>query len=225
MAYFSAFLEGLLSFISPCVLPMIPLYIAYLAGSSISEESKNESSVSLVINSISFIIGFSIIFVALGASASYFGNYLNEHLDKLNRIGGFVLIIFSLSFLGLKFLPFLEKTYKPRMNVKSLSISSSLLFGIIFAIGWSPCTGPFLGFALMLAANSETLRQGVFTLLFYSMGLGIPFLLSAMFLNHLEGAFKLIKKHYTLVAIISGLLLLFMGIYMSLGYSPNQLFI
>jgi cytochrome c-type biogenesis protein len=225
MAYITAFLEGLLSFISPCVLPMIPLYIGYLAGGSINNEGEEKPNNNLIVNSISFVIGFSLLFVALGASASFLGTYLNEHLDIINRVGGIIVIIFALSFLGLKFLPFLENTYKPRMNTKSLGVFSSLLFGIVFAIGWSPCTGPFLGSALMLAANSDTLRQGIFTLFAYAMGLGIPFLLSAILLKQLEGAFNFIKKHYRVVSLISGLLLLVMGIFMSLGYSPAQLFI
>jgi cytochrome c-type biogenesis protein len=113
MAYITAFLEGLLSFISPCVLPMIPLYIGYLAGGTVSKDGdKVKENNNLIKNSISFVLGFTVLFVALGASASFLGTYLNEHLDIINRIGGVIVIIFSLSFLGVKFLPFLENTYK-----------------------------------------------------------------------------------------------------------------
>ncbi|MGH4036421.1 MAG: cytochrome c biogenesis CcdA family protein [Sphaerochaeta sp.] len=226
MAYFTAFLEGLLSFISPCVLPMIPLYIGYLAGGTLSDkDGELKENHNLIKNSISFVLGFTLFFVALGASASFLGTYLNEHLDVINRVGGVIVIIFALSFLGLKFLPFLENTHKLRMKTTGLGIFSSLLFGIVFAIGWSPCTGPFLGSALMLAANSDTLKQGVFTLFCYAMGLGVPFLLSAVLMKQLEGTFSFIKKHYKVVNLISGILLLVMGIFMVLGYSPAQLFV
>lgn len=226
MAYITAFLEGLLSFISPCVLPMIPLYIGYLAGGTVRKDGSSlKDNNNLISNSVSFVLGFTVLFITLGASASFVGTYLNQHIDLLNRIGGIIVIIFALSFLGLKFLPFLENTYKLKTRTTSLGIFSSFIFGIVFAVGWSPCTGPFLGSALMLAANSETLSQGVLTLFWYSMGLGVPFLLSAILLKQLEGAFNFIKKHYKIVTMISGLLLLAMGILMVLGYSPAQLFI
>lgn len=221
MAYLTAFFEGLLSFISPCVLPMIPLYIGYLAGETKEESGKTN----LIGNSLAFIIGFSLLFVILGASASFLGTYLNDHLDMINRIGGIIVIIFALSFLGVKILPFLENTYKLKARTKSLGIFSSFIFGLVFAIGWSPCTGPFLGSALVLAANSDTLNQGILTLLSYSMGLGVPFFLSALLLDQLEGAFSFIKKHYRIVTIISGVLLLAMGVLMILGYSPALLFV
>lgn len=224
MAYITAFLEGLLSFISPCVLPMIPLYIGYLAGGIANKDSSEIDRNKLIWNSIFFILGFSVLFATLGASASFLGQYLSDHLDMINRIGGVIVIIFALSFLGLKMLPFLENTYKLKFKTKSLNYFSSFVFGIVFAVGWSPCTGPFLGSALMLAANTETLYQGIFTLISYSLGLGVPFFLSAVLLKQLEGAFTFIKKHYKIVTIISGLLLLLMGILMVMGYSPAILF-
>jgi len=224
MAYITALLEGLLSFISPCVLPMIPLYIGYLAGGIANKDNQELNKNKLLFNSLFFIIGFTLLFATLGASASFLGQYLSEHLEAINRVGGVIVIIFALSFLGLKFLPFLENTYKLNANTKSLNYFSSFIFGIVFAVGWSPCTGPFLGSALMLAANTATLYQGVFTLLAYSLGLAIPFFLSALLLKQLEGAFSFIKSHYKIVTIISGLLLLAMGILMVLGYSPAILF-
>jgi cytochrome c-type biogenesis protein len=224
MAYITALLEGLLSFISPCVLPMIPLYIGYLAGNIADKDNEEKNRNKLLFNSIFFILGFTILFATLGASASFLGQYLSEHLETINRIGGVIVIIFALSFLGLKMLPFLENTYKLKFKAKSLNYFSSLIFGIVFAVGWSPCTGPFLGSALMLAANTDTLYQGIFTLIAYSLGLGVPFFLSALLLKQLEGAFSFIKKHYKVVTVISGVLLLLMGILMVLGYSPAILF-
>ncbi len=224
MAYITALLEGLLSFISPCVLPMIPLYIGYLAGGIAEKDGEAVDKNKLIFNSIFFILGFTILFASLGASASFLGQYLSEHLDVINRVGGVLVIIFALSFLGLKLLPFLENTYKLKARTKSLNYFSSFVFGIVFAVGWSPCTGPFLGSALMLAANTATLYQGIFTLIAYSLGLAIPFFLSALLLKQLEGAFAFIKKHYKVVTIISGCLLLIMGILMVMGYSPAILF-
>ncbi len=224
MAYITALLEGLLSFISPCVLPMIPLYIGYLAGGIATKDNNEIDRNRLLWNSVFFIVGFSALFATLGASASFLGQYLSEHLDTINRVGGVIVIIFALSFLGLKMLPFLENTYKFNFKVKSINYFSSFVFGIVFAVGWSPCTGPFLGSALMLAANTDTLYKGIFTLLSYSLGLAIPFFLSALLLKQLEGAFAFIKKHYKIVTAISGVLLLMMGILMVLGYSPAILF-
>jgi cytochrome c-type biogenesis protein len=224
MAYLTALLEGLLSFISPCVLPMIPLYIGYLAGGIADKDSGEIERNKLLINSIFFILGFTLLFATLGASASFLGQYLSDHLDTINRVGGVIVIIFALSFLGLKLLPFLENTYKMKANTKKLNYFSSFIFGIVFAVGWSPCTGPFLGSALMLAANTATLYQGVFTLIAYSLGLAIPFFLSALLLKQLEGAFSFIKTHYKIVTLISGSLLMIMGILMVLGYSPAMLF-
>jgi len=229
MAYLTALLEGLLSFLSPCVLPMIPLYIGYLAGEagSISGNSKLEESKKskiLIINTLSFIIGFTVLFVFLGATASSIGTFFQSHLNTINLVAGIIVVIFSLHLFGLKIFPFLENVYKINYKSKHFNLLTSFLFGLVFAVGWSPCTGPFLGSALMLAANSSTLYQGMLTLLFYALGIAIPFLLSAILLSQLENAFKWIKTHYKLINIISGSLLLVMGIMMIVGYSPALLF-
>jgi len=223
MAYITAFLEGLLSFISPCVLPMIPLYIGYLAGEAATDKDGKKKNP--LLNTLSFILGFTLFFMALGASATALGSYLSTHLPLMNRIGGILIVILSLGFLGAGFLPVLGNTYKlPFKKTHNLGFASSFLFGLVFAIGWSPCTGPFLGSALMMAANASTLFKGMLSLFAYAMGLAVPFALSSLLFTQLESTFVFIKKHYKAVDIISGIILLVMGILMILGYSPATLF-
>jgi cytochrome c-type biogenesis protein len=201
---------------------MIPLYIGYLAGDVATEGSQKKRQ---WVNTVFFILGFTLFFVALGATATALGAYLSRHLATLNKIGGGLIILLSLGFLGAGFLPVLGNTYKLQFkNPRSLGVLSSLLFGLVFAIGWSPCTGPFLGSALMMAANAETVGKGMLSLFAYAMGLAVPFALSSLLLNQLESAFSFIKKHYVAVERISGILLLAMGIVMVLGYSPAMLF-
>jgi len=228
MAYLTALLEGLLSFVSPCVLPMIPLYISYLAGEAGAISENNElkdkkKNKNLLINSLSFILGFTVLFVLLGATASSIGSFFQDHLKTINIITGIIVVIFS-SLYGLKIFPFLNNIYKINYQNKHFNLFTSFIFGLVFAIGWSPCTGPFLGSALMLAANSATLYQGMLTLLFYALGIGIPFFLSALLLSSLDNVFAWIKAHFKLINIISGTLLLIMGILMIAGYSPATLF-
>lgn len=223
MAYFTAFLEGIISFISPCILPVLPLYFSYLAGGVAQNEKKKGM---LLKNSLAFVVGFTILFVTLGAASTRVGTFLSSHLPLLNRIGGFLVILFALNNLGVVLIPALNDTHKLQMkSLKNMNIPKSLLFGFVFAVGWTPCVGPLLGSALMMAANATSLHKGMLTLFFYAMGLAIPFLFSALLLEQLEGVFSTIKKHAKLISVISGLLLLVFGIALIFGYNPAALFL
>jgi cytochrome c-type biogenesis protein len=223
MAYLTAFLEGIISFISPCILPILPLYISYLAGGVADEQGRGRM---LIKNSIAFVVGFTLLFVAMGAASTSLGRFLSSHLALLNRIGGVIVILFALNNLGFALIPALANNHRIQMKgLSNMNVPKSMLFGIVFAVGWTPCVGPLLGAALMMAANAEMLVEGMATLFFYAMGLGIPFLLSALLIEQLEGVFTAIKKHGKIITIVSGLFLLVFGIALVLGFNPAALFL
>lgn len=208
------FLEGIITFISPCILPMLPIYATYFIG------GEERSRRNVLINAIGFVLGFSIIFILLGGAAGTFGIYINSHIRTFNIISGIIMIIFGLNYIGAIKLNFLQRTFKlkNKVDLNNLNIISSIIFGTIFAIGWTPCVGTFLGSALMVAANSQETFKGVTLLLSYSLGLGIPFIISALLINNLKETFKVIKKNYKLINNISGFLLIIIGIFMISGY-------
>ncbi|MGN0026046.1 MAG: cytochrome c biogenesis CcdA family protein [Clostridium sp.] len=214
MNYFILFLEGILTFISPCILPMLPIYISYFIG---EDESKNNKA---LINSIGFVVGFSMIFTVLGAAAGTFGVFIQKYMQLFNIIAGIILIIFGLNYIGIFKITFLEKSFKlkNKTNLSKLNLISSTLFGMIFAIGWTPCVGTFLGAALMIAANSQDTLKGILMLISYSLGLGIPFIISALLIENLKSAFKFIKRNYKIINTISGILLIVIGLMMMTGY-------
>lgn len=214
MNYFILFLEGIITFISPCILPMLPIYISYFMGSN--DDKKNRA----LVNSIGFVIGFSIIFTLLGAAAGTFGVLIKKHTTTFNILSGLLLIVFGLNYIGILKIEILERSFKikSKNNMKNLNLIASILFGIVFAIGWTPCVGTFLGSALMMAAHSQNLTKGVLMLLIYSLGLGIPFIISAVLIDTLKEAFIFIKKNYKIINMISGIFLIIIGILMMTGY-------
>lgn len=222
MGYLTAFLEGIVTFVSPCILPMIPLYLGYLAG-GITPEGRSEK---LIGNSIAFVVGFSIVFVMMGAAASAAGQFLKDHLTLLNRIGGVLIILLGLNYVGVVSLPFLSGEHRLKLkDMQSMGLLKSLLFGMVFSLGWTPCVGPFLGSALMMAANSSQIATGMLTLVFYALGLGIPFILVAVLVGQLEGAFSAIKKHYRIIILVAGIILIVMGVALVAGFNPASLFV
>ncbi len=209
MQYFIVLLEGIITFISPCLLPMLPLYVSYFAGGNEKKTSKT------VLNALGFILGFTVIFVMLGALAGTLGTFLREYSTAVNIVSGAIVIFFGLHFLGLFNLNFFKGG--PNARTDNLGFFSSVLFGIVFSIGWTPCVGAFLGSALMLAASRAHVVEGILMLLAYSLGLGIPFFISALLIEKLKGAFGFIKKHYNVINIISGCLLVVIGVLMATG--------
>lgn len=212
MEYIITFLEGLITFISPCLLPMLPIYLTYLAGS----DEDHQTSATLK-NAAGFIVGFSIMFLIMGAFAGSVGMLLSRHQTIINIVCGLIIVVFGLSYLGVFHLPIFHGSKDHTNLTKNMNFFSSITFGIVFSIGWTPCVGAFLGSALMLASQQGSAGKGILLLLCYSLGLGIPFFLSAVLIQQLRSAFTWIKKHYTVINAISGSLLILMGIAMMTG--------
>lgn len=215
MNYLLSFIEGIITFVSPCLLPMLPIYISYFAGGEASDQIKRKRQT--LINAIGFVLGFTIVFLLLGAAAGTFGRFVRQHEFIFNIIGGLILIAFGLNFMNVIQIGFLNRTLRIHMKVKSFNFVTSTLLGIVFSIGWTPCVGAFLGSALMLAANSQEAFKGIAMLLLFSLGLGIPFVISAVLIDSLKQTFDAIKRHYRVINIISGLLLITVGVLMMFG--------
>ena len=210
MQYVISFLEGVVTFISPCLLPMLPIYISYFAGGGERSVKKTLSG------ALGFVTGFTIVFVALGALAGTLGSLLKEYQTAVNIVSGLIVIFFGLNFLGV-FKLNLFKGSNHKVNTKNMGFFSAMLFGIIFSVSWTPCVGAFLGSALMLASQQGHVGEGVVMLLVYSLGLGIPFVLSAVLIDYLKSAFNWIKKHYKVINIVCGVLLILVGVLMATG--------
>ena len=204
-----AFGAGLISFLSPCVLPLIPGYISYTSGSSLNEllEKKNVNLLPIVL----FTVGFSIVFIIFGASATFLGKFLLSNSFPLRIVAGIIIIIFSLHILGvfkIKFLNYEKRFYADRNK----NILSSLLIGMAFAFGWTPCIGPILGSILVLASTEESINKGILLLFFYSLGLAMPFILSGYLIQKFLAISKNLKKNMNLITKTGGSLLLITGI-------------
>ena len=210
MQYLISFLEGIITFISPCLLPMLPIYISYFAGGGERTTAKTLKG------AVGFVTGFTIVFVMLGALAGTVGGFLREYQTAVNIISGLIVIIFGLNFLGV-FKLNIFKGNQRLVKTDNMGFFSAMLFGIIFSVGWTPCVGAFLGSALMLASQQGHIAEGMLMLLSYSLGLGIPFIFSAVLIDYLKSAFNWIKRNYKIINLISGSLLVIIGIMMATG--------
>lgn len=210
MQYFISFIEGIITFISPCLLPMLPLYVSYFAG------GEHKSTGKTLKNAIGFVLGFTVLFVLMGALAGTLGSFLVKYEIAVNIVTGLIVIFFGLNFIGVFNLN-LFKGISSNVARKELGFFSSILFGVVFSIGWTPCVGAFLGSALALASQQGSTVVGVFMLLCYSLGLGIPFVISALLIDKLKSAFNFIKKNYKVINVVSGILLIAIGILMMTG--------
>ena len=210
MQYVISFLEGIITFISPCLLPMLPIYISYFAGGG------ERSTKKTLTGAIGFVVGFTVVFTLMGALAGTVGSFLREHQTAVNIVSGLVVIFFGLNFLGV-FKLNLGKGSNRSVDTSNMGFFSALLFGVIFSLGWTPCVSTFLGSALMLASQQGSVLAGTLMLLAYSLGLGIPFIFSAVLIDYLKSAFNWIKRHYDIINKISGGLLILIGILMATG--------
>lgn len=210
MQYAVSFLEGIITFISPCLLPMLPLYISYFAGGGERSTRKTFKG------ALGFVTGFTLVFMMLGALAGTVGSFLREYQTAVNIVSGLIVIFFGMNFLGV-FKLNLFKGIQKEVKTDNMGFFSALVFGVVFSIGWTPCVGTFLGSALMLASQQSHVVTGTLMLLMYSLGLGIPFILSAVLIDYLKSAFNWIKKKYKLINMISGSLLILIGILMATG--------
>ncbi len=216
VSYLVAFSAGVLSFVSPCVLPLIPAYISFITGLSLTELTKGGKSSTLrkdtMLNSLSFIAGFSAIFVVLGISASLLGQFLLDYQWVLSKVGGVLIIIFGLFISGLLKLDFLYREKRIHLHAKPAGYLGSLLVGATFALGWTPCVGPILSAILLYASSSQSVFSAVALLGVYSLGLGIPFFLSSLALNSFLAYFDRARKYIKAISVLSGVFLIVIGV-------------
>ncbi len=218
MQYFISFLEGIITFISPCLLPMLPVYISYFAGgTSQNPDNPAGSTRRTVINALGFILGFTLVFVTMGALAGGLGGLLLKYQTAVNIVTGAIVVCFGLNYLDVLKLSFFRGIRSGGMAGRELGFFSALTFGVIFSVGWTPCVGAFLGSALMLASQQGQMMTGILMLLAYSLGLGIPFLASAVLIDQLKSTFNVVKQHYGIINRICGGFLVIMGVLMMTG--------
>ena len=208
MEYIFTFLEGITSFISPCLLPMLPIYLSYFMG----KEEKNLKKA--IKNAIGFVIGFTIVFLILSIFASQLGSFISQSISYIKIIFGILIILLGLNYMDVLKIKFLNKTKMIKTQTKDLNFFKAILFGILFSFSWTPCIGTFLSSALLLIAKQQDLVKGILLMLVYAIGLGIPFIISVILIEKLKEVFNFIKKHYRIIKIISGIILIIMGIYM-----------
>ena len=207
MDYVFTFLEGIASFISPCLLPMLPIYISYFIG----EDDKNTSKA--VINASGFVLGFTIVFLILSIFASQLGIFISSNIKYIKVVFGIIIILFGLNYMEIFKIKFLNKSKVINANIKNLNFIKAMLFGILFSISWTPCIGTFLSSALLLVAKQQDMIKGILLMVVYSIGLGIPFIISVALIEKLKEMFDFIKKNYNAIKKISGIILIIMGVY------------
>jgi cytochrome c-type biogenesis protein len=213
---------GLISFLSPCILPVIPSYLAFITGISLEELSQQENlrevRKKVIANSLMFILGFSIIFITMGASATVIGRFLYKNIRWFEIIGGVFVIVLGLHFTGIFRLKFLDREKKIHLKKKPLGYLGTCLVGMAFGAGWTPCVGPILGAILAMAATTQNVLKGIVLLSFYSAGMGLPFFLSAIILHKFFEYFKTIRKYFKVISVVGGVLLIIVGILLISGY-------
>lgn len=216
ISYVGAFLAGFLSFISPCVLPLIPGYLSFISGLSVEQlydrNRRRENFTRVGVAALIFVLGFSTVFIVLGASATFIGGWLRHNLALFNKIAAVILVLFGLHLMGIFRIRTLNYEKRFHSGSRRFGMFSPFLIGLAFAFGWTPCIGPILGGILAIAANENSVGQGIVLLSCYSAGLGIPFILFALLFNYFIGFFSFFKKYFRQVEIISGLLLIGVGL-------------
>jgi cytochrome c-type biogenesis protein len=212
----AAFSAGLLSFVSPCVLPLVPSYISYITGLSIEQLTdatvRSKFKKSIIVNALLFIAGFTAVFVSFGASASFIGQALITYQDHIRRIGGILIIVFGLYLLGVLNISFLKMEHRFQFRSRPVGYVGSFLIGVAFAAGWTPCVGPVLGTILLYASTTDSMMNGVLLLTSYSLGLGLPLFLTALGVDRFLAYFKQARLYLWGVSTVSGVLLIIVGI-------------
>jgi len=220
ISFFTAFSAGFISFLSPCILPLIPAYLSFISGLSLDQMRNKEPEFGSIpgttgkvfINALLFVLGFSFVFICLGASATFIGTVFLTKLGILKKIAGILVIIFGIHTLGIFRIRFLDREKRYHQQKKPLGLIGSFLVGVAFAFGWTPCIGPILAAILFYAGTKETVMQGIGLLSVYSAGLGIPFLITALGVERFLHVSTFFKRHYKAIEIISGLLLIIVGL-------------
>jgi cytochrome c-type biogenesis protein len=216
VSFAAAFAAGVLSFVSPCVLPLVPGYLSFISGVSVEEmrdaTARAASRRQVFVSSLAFVIGFSLVFIALGASASVIGGFLGKNLSVMGKIAGVLLVIFGLHTMGVLKISWLYSEKRIQTERKPAGPLGAMLVGLAFAFGWTPCIGPILAGILAIAASKETVGMGVALLAVYSIGLGIPFLITSLAVDSFFAAFAKIRRHYKAIEVTAGLLLVVIGV-------------
>ncbi|MFQ5329889.1 MAG: cytochrome c biogenesis CcdA family protein [Thermodesulfobacteriota bacterium] len=218
-----AFLGGLLSFASPCVLPLVPAYVSFVTGISFEEltNSSDDKGIkkTIFVNSIAFVLGFTVVFVGLGASASFMGQFILTYQDIIRKVGGIVIILLGIHIIGIINFNILQREKRLHFfREKPAGLLGSFFVGIGFAAGWTPCIGPILATILIVAASSDTVGFGILLLVAYSMGLAVPFLLTSVGINTFLKHFSRLKRHMRVVSIVTGSFLVVMGLLIYSNY-------
>lgn len=212
----AAFLAGLLSFVSPCVLPLVPSYLMYITGLSFDQLSnpaeRHRLRNTIMANALLFIVGFSLVFIAFGASASLIGQVLTDYQQLIRKVGGVFIVLFGLYVMGILNLRFLMTEKRIHLRNRPAGYAGSVLIGATFAAGWTPCVGPVLGTMLMYASTTDTLADGVTLLAFYSLGLGLPLFAAALGVDRFLASFKRVRRYQQAVSAVSGLFLIVFGL-------------
>lgn len=209
------FAEGFASFLSPCLLPLLPVYLGYLSGEITQGKSDKRM---LVINSIVFTVGLSLVFILMGITASMIGGLLNKYKNVLTKVAAVIIIIFGLFDMGLIKIGFLYKERRLNIKYRKANLVNSFIFGMAFALGWTPCIGPILGSVLIIAGSSGSTAYGVYLLFIYSLGLSIPFIVTALFMDLIISKLKNIQKYSKQIGYVSGLILIILGAAMYTGW-------
>ena len=210
MQYVISFLEGIVTFISPCILPMLPIYISYFAGGGEREIKKT------IVNSSGFVLGFTVVFITLGMMAGTAGGFLKDYQTAVNIVTGGIVIFFGLNYLGVVKVNLFGGINRS-VETGNMSFASAFVFGLVFSVGWTPCVGAFLGSALMMASQQGQAMTGMMMLLAYSIGLGLPFMISALLIYQLKTTFDWIKRNYRSFNIVCGVFLIVIGVLMAMG--------
>jgi cytochrome c-type biogenesis protein len=208
----AAFAVGFISFISPCVLPLVPGYLSTISGVSFADIQEGRGRMRVLGPALLFCLAFTVMFVALGMGATGLGQTLNEHRAVLRQISGIVLIVMGAFFIGTLFLPLFNREWRPEQLMRRAHTGGPLIAGVAFAVAWLPCTGPTLGAILTAASNQQTVGKGGVLLAFYALGLAVPFILSALAFTTFSGIFKFFRDHYRAITVVSGVVLIVMGV-------------
>ena len=227
LSIIGALFAGLLSFLSPCVLPLVPPYLGYLAGVSLdqltgnSEVATDRVRLRVFFSALTFVLGFSTVFVILGASASFIGQFVIQHLEILGYVAGIAIILMGLHFIGVFKISLLHREFRVNVNHRPTGAGGAYLIGLAFGFGWTPCIGPVLAAILAIAGTEETVGKGAFLLLIYSLGIGIPFLVTALFAGAFIRFMQGFRKHLAKVEVVMGIVLVLTGIGFLTGQIAN----
>jgi cytochrome c-type biogenesis protein len=208
----AAFAVGFISFVSPCVLPLVPGYLSTISGVSFADLEEGRGRAKVLGPALLFCLAFSAMFIALGMTATGLGQTLQDHRQLLRQVAGVVIAVMGVLFIATLFIPLLNREWRPESLLRRAQAGGPIVAGLAFAVAWLPCTGPTLGAVLTAAGTESTVGHGAVLLAFYALGLAVPFILSALAFSRLSGLFRFFRNHYTVITVVSGIVLVVMGV-------------